>query len=88
MTTKRIDVEQIGDEIEILADRQRGLIAHDLAEIAKAAEGSGYAVHAETNIAVLVRAQAIESNAMILALMMKNPRGYLQDVECYEITDD
>lgn len=88
MENKRIDVEQIGDEIEALANIQRELIAHDLAEIEKAAEGPGYVVHAETNIAVLVRAKAIESNAMILALMMRNPRGYLQDVACYEITDD
>ena len=85
MSRKKISVEDIPDEIEILANEQMQTIAHDLAEINKAAESCGYSTQPDSNRAIMVRAKAIESNAMSLALMMQNPRGYLQDVVCYEI---
>lgn len=85
MERKRIKLDDIPDEIETLVQDQFNLIACDLTEIKKLCESCGFSTNPDDNTAIMIRAKGIERNASTLALMLRNPRGYLENVICREI---
>ncbi len=82
---KEINLDETPDIIEIFANNQIQKLEHDLNEIKICAASPGYATAAQSNLSILVRAEAMERNASGLILMMRNPRGYLENVQGYII---